>query len=229
MPLRGKMVISPSRASRCSASRIGVRPNAYVAESICSDRISPGLSRKRDDLLLDHPIGLLGERLRRLRRRAFRRLAGGRRRDLPQGCLPAACEAGSTDTFACEPRPKRLGRYVSQLELIYVSVILTEHVQQRHSAADLVHGAAARGRAVRARRQRPFPARASLARAAIGRRAVHPVRLARALAALPGGRTRLAGGRSPGTRPSSAAVPWCWPLRCCCDLFPMLSSTAAAR
>src|SRR5436190_22377309 len=43
-PLRGNMVIRPSRASRCNASRIGVRPILNMADSICSERTSPGLS-----------------------------------------------------------------------------------------------------------------------------------------------------------------------------------------
>src|SRR5215467_4722355 len=45
MPLRGRTITRPSRASRCNASRIGVRPILKVADSICSEITSPGLSR----------------------------------------------------------------------------------------------------------------------------------------------------------------------------------------
>ena len=45
MPLRGRIVTSPSRASRCSASRMGVRPMCRLSASAYSDRNSPGLRR----------------------------------------------------------------------------------------------------------------------------------------------------------------------------------------
>jgi len=45
LPRRGKIATSRSRASRCSASRIGVRPMPSRAESSDSETALPGASR----------------------------------------------------------------------------------------------------------------------------------------------------------------------------------------
>jgi hypothetical protein len=42
--LRGSTSTSPSIASRCNASRIGVRPMPRSADSDCSDSTAPGAS-----------------------------------------------------------------------------------------------------------------------------------------------------------------------------------------
>ena len=44
MPRRGRMLTSRSRASRCSASRIGVRPMPSRCDSMPSDTTDPGAS-----------------------------------------------------------------------------------------------------------------------------------------------------------------------------------------
>ena len=44
LPRRGRIVTRRSRASRCKASRIGVRPMPRRSESICSDTALPGSS-----------------------------------------------------------------------------------------------------------------------------------------------------------------------------------------
>ena len=65
MPRRGKIATSRSRASRCSASRIGVRPMPSRAESSDSEIGAARREPQRDDHLLDLGIGAVGQALRR--------------------------------------------------------------------------------------------------------------------------------------------------------------------
>ena len=63
MPLRGRIVTRPSRASRCRASRMGVRPISRLVASAYSDRNSPGFSRSVTISSSSCAVGLLGQRL----------------------------------------------------------------------------------------------------------------------------------------------------------------------
>ena len=83
MPLRGRIVTSPSRASRCSASRMGVRPIArLVRQRVLGEELA-GLEAQRDDLLLELPVGLLRQGLGA---RGLARPDGARRLALLDGC-----------------------------------------------------------------------------------------------------------------------------------------------
>ena len=78
MPLRGRMITRPSFASRCNASRTGVRPILKRCRQHCSDKNVARLEPQRDDLFLDRPVRLIGQAFAAVSGRTLAAL-GGRR------------------------------------------------------------------------------------------------------------------------------------------------------